>query len=149
MLGEIHVGLLNDRITEFVAQADILLENQMNVDSAKVITLFTLVDQNVNKKHTDFSLSFLDIKKAFDKNKHARLWNKLIQYKIYEKFARLIKSLYERVRSCVSPQAGLTGFFMYKRGVRQGCPALHCYYCKICFTCTGYSSKNYLFHTKL
>ena len=33
----------------------------------------------------------------------------------------LVKSMHEQVKSCVKSKSGLTYFFKYKRGVRQGC----------------------------
>ena len=126
MLGKILVGVLNNRLSEFVAQADILLENQCGFrkgyqTSDQIFTLFSLIDYYINKKRKKLFLCFVDFRKAFDKVEHTCLWNKLIQYKINGKFLRLIKSMYERVKSCVRSNYGLTEFFRYKKGVRQGC----------------------------
>ena len=46
---------------------------------------------------------------------------KLFKYGISGKFMTLVKSIYEQVKSCVKSRSGLTYFFKYKRGVRQGC----------------------------
>ena len=46
---------------------------------------------------------------------------KLYKYGISGKFMTLVKSMYEQVKSCVKSKSGLTYFFKYKRGVRQGC----------------------------
>ena len=106
-------------MSEFVAQADILLENQCGFrkgyqTSDHIFTLFSLIDHYVNKKRKKLFLCFVDFRKAFDKVEHTCLWNKLIQYKINGKFLRLIKAMYERVKSCVRSKYGLTEFFRYK-----------------------------------
>ena len=46
---------------------------------------------------------------------------KLFKYGISGKFMTLVKSMYEQVKSFVKSKSGLTYFFKYKLGVRQGC----------------------------
>ena len=126
MLGKILVGVLNNRLSEFVPQADILRENQCGFHkgyqtSDHIFILFSLIDHYVNKKRKNLFLCFVDFRKAFDKVEHTYLWNKLIQNKINGKLLRLIKSMYERVKSGVRSNYGLSEFFKYKKGVRQGC----------------------------
>ena len=79
MLGKILVGALNNRLTEFVKQTDILLENQCGFRKGYQTTdhtfiLFTLIDHYVNKKNTKLFLCFVDFRKAFDKVDHSLLW---------------------------------------------------------------------------
>ena len=63
---------------------------------------------------------FIDFEKAFDTVDHKLLWDKLNHYGVEGKFLN-IKSMYEKVKSCVRPKSGITNFFNYNRGVRQGC----------------------------
>ena len=46
---------------------------------------------------------------------------KISSYGLGEKFLKIIKSMYEKVKSCVRSRTGLTELFEYTRGVRQGC----------------------------
>ena len=52
---------------------------------------------------------------------HKLLWDKLIHYRVEGKFLNIIKSMYEKVKSCVRSKSAITNFFNYNRGVRQGC----------------------------
>ena len=127
MPGKILVGVLNNRLTEFVKQADILLENQCGFRKGyqttyHIFTLFTLIDHNVNKEKEKLFLCFVDFKKAFDKVDHSFLWKKSISiwYK-WKIFMTLIRSMYSQVKSCVRSKYGITNFFKFTKGVRQGC----------------------------
>ena len=65
MLGKILVGVLNNRLTEFAKQADILLENQCGFRKAyqttdHMFTLFTLIDHYVNKEKEKLFVCFID-----------------------------------------------------------------------------------------
>ena len=78
MLRKILVGVLNNRLTEFVKQIDILLENQCGFRKGyqttdNIFTLFTLIDHYVNKKNNKLFLCFADFRKAFDKVDHSLL----------------------------------------------------------------------------
>ena len=124
MLGKILVGVLNNRLTEFVKQADILLKNQCGFRKGyqttdHIFTLFTLIDHYVKKEK--LFLCFVDFKKAFDKVDHSFLWKKLLAYGISEKFVTLIRSMYRQVKSCVRSKYGITNFFKFTKAVRQGC----------------------------
>ena len=63
---------------------------------------------------------FIDFRKAFDTVDHKLLWDKLNHYGVQGKFLN-IKSMYEKVKSCVRSKSGITNIFNYNRGVRQGC----------------------------
>ena len=125
-LGKILVGVLNNRLTEFVKQADILLENQCGFRKGyqttdHIFTLFTLIDHYVNKEKEKLFLCFVDFKKAFDKVDHSFLWKKLLAYGISGKFMTLIRSMYGQVKSYVRSKYGITNFLKFTKGVRQGC----------------------------
>ena len=78
MFGKILVAVLNNRLTEFVKQTDILLENQCGYRKGyqttnHIFTLLTLIDHYVNKKNDKLFLCFVDFRKAFDKVDHSLL----------------------------------------------------------------------------
>ena len=64
---------------------------------------------------------FHRFQKAFDKVSHSLLWQKLIHYGTESKFLTIMKSMYAEVISCVRSNEGLTEFFPYRKGLRQGC----------------------------
>ena len=75
----------------------------------------------MNKKDQKLFLCFVDFRKAFDKVDHSLLWKKLLTYGIKRKLIALIRSMYVQVKSCVRSRFGITNFFKYSKGVRQGC----------------------------
>ena len=86
-----------------------------------LFTLTTLIDHYTTKNKKPLFLCFIDFRKAFDKVDHELLWRKISNYGAGGKFLDIIKLTYEKVKSCVMSKGGLTNFFSYRRGVRQGC----------------------------
>ena len=60
-------------------------------------------------------------KKAFHSVDHKLLLQQLVTYGIKSNFLKVIKSLYDQVKSCVRGNDSLTDIFPSNRGVRQGC----------------------------
>ena len=126
MLGKILVGVLNNRLWEVVDKFEILRENQAGFrrgyrTTDHIFTLSTVINHYVIKNKRPLFLCFVDFKKAFDKVNHKLLWEKINSYEAGGKFLDIIKSMHTKVKSCVRSKNGLTSFFNYKRGVRQGC----------------------------
>ena len=63
---------------------------------------------------------FVDFKQAFDSVWRSGLWHKLIEYNINGKCFRLIRSMYENIKSRVKCTNGNSSFFPCTIGVRQG-----------------------------
>ena len=126
MLGKILIGVLNNRLWEVVNKYEILRENQAGFrrgyrTTDHIFTLTTIINHYVNTNKKPLSLCFVDFRKAFDKVDHKILWEKIYYYGAGGKFLNIIKSMYEKVKSCVRSKEGLTNFLNYDRGVRQGC----------------------------
>ena len=49
------------------------------------------------------------------------MWKKMIDLGLTGKFLRIIRSMYDKVSSCVIANDGLTDMFKLWKGVRQGC----------------------------
>ena len=62
----------------------------------------------------------MDYKKAFDSVNRACLWKKLLDHNIDGKIFRIIYNIYDKAKSCVKGNHGLTAFFASSTGVRQG-----------------------------
>ena len=94
-----------------------------------LFTLTTLIDHYVTKNKRPLFLCFIDFKKAFDKVNHKFLWQKISSYGTEKNFLKIIKSMYERVKSGVRSRTGITEMFRYSGGVGQRCllsPLLFC-----------------------
>jgi len=66
-------------------------------------------------------MCFVDFEKAFDKVKHKKLWQTMVDMGFAGHLVALIRSLYENQRSNVKIQGDTSGWFQAKQGVRQGC----------------------------
>ena len=105
MLGKILGGVLNNKLWEVVNKYEILKENQAGIRQGyrttdHLFTLTTIIDQLL-------FLCFVDFRRAFDKVDHKLLWEKI---RVGGKFLDIIKYMYEKVKSCVRANNGLTNF---------------------------------------
>ena len=126
MLGKLLIGVLNNRLSEVLQEENLLNENQTGFRKGysttdHIFTLLTQINHYKNVKKKKLYVSFVDFRKAFDKVSHSLSWAKLIKYGIGGKFMKIINSMYEQVKSCARARSGLTDFFQYRRGLRQGC----------------------------
>ena len=125
MLGKILVGVLNNRLWEVVERFEFLKENQAGFRKGyrttdHLFTLTTIINHYVVKNKKPLFICFIDFKKAFYTVDHKLLWDKLNHYGVEGKFLNIIKSMYEKVKSCERSRSGITNFFNHNRGVRQG-----------------------------
>ena len=65
---------------------------------------------------------FVDFQKAFDSVWHKGLFHKLYNNGISGKSLSLIFNLYSKTQCAIKGNNGITDFFRYSKGVRQGCP---------------------------
>ena len=126
MLGKILVGVLNNRLWEVVEKFEFLKENQAGFRKGyrttdHLFTLTTIINHYLVKNKKPLFACFIDFKKAFNTVDHKLFWDKLNHYGVEGNFLNNIKSMYEKVKSCVRSKSGITNFFNYNRGVRQGC----------------------------
>ena len=126
MLGKLLIGVLNNRLSEVLQEENLLNENQAGFrkgyrTTGHIFALLTLINHYKNVKKMKLYVCSVDFRKAFNKVSHSLLWAKLINYGIGGKFMKIIISMYEQVKSCVRARSGLTDFFQYRCGLRQGC----------------------------
>ena len=65
---------------------------------------------------------FVDFEKAFDSVWHKGHFYKIQQVGINGNVLKLIKDLYQKTQCAIKTNNGITEFFKYTKGVRQGCP---------------------------
>ena len=82
--------------------------------------VLTSVLKERKRENKDTFCAFIDFSRAFDGVHHDLLWLKLLQYGIDGKIFRVIKSLYQDMRSMVRLNGMLTEPFHVTLGVRQG-----------------------------
>ena len=125
-LGKFFCLILNQRLTDFVAENKILHPSEIgflkeNRTSDHIFTLRTLIDKYVHKHNSKIYACFVDFRKAFDSVWHEGLFYRLLSYGINGKMFQLIKNLYSKSTCTVKIDNNKTSAFSYLRGVRQAC----------------------------
>ena len=122
--GKLFTSILNDRITKYLEQNNLLGQEQAGfrknfstVDH--LFTLYGIIDILLSKKKRLYC-AFLDFEKAFDKVDRAFLWQKLLSQNINGKVLTVIKNLYANAKSCIRANNNVSDFFQVNVGVRQG-----------------------------
>ena len=123
-LGKLFTATLNTRLTNFLEDNMLLLENQAGFRSEystndHMITLKSIIDLYLSSGRRLFC-AFVDYLKAFDTVNRTALWKKLLSYKISGKIFRAITNLYKATKSCISHKGKTSSFFYSNVGVRQG-----------------------------
>ena len=124
-LSKIFTSVLNNRLTEYLEENNILEKNQIGFKKKSRTTdhLFvikTIMDKIKNKKCKELYACFVDFKKAFDTIWHKGLLFKLLKNGIAGPFYHIIKSMYANVFSSVKCKSGITEYFQCFIGVKQG-----------------------------
>ena len=117
--------ILNDRLTEFSQQNNLISKEQIGFQkncrtSDHIFTLKSIVNKYV--ADTKLYVCFVDFKKAFDSVWHNGLFRKLENKGINGNFLNLIKSIYAKTKCAVKINGKVTNSFNYLKGVQQGNP---------------------------
>ena len=123
-LGKVFSNLINDRLTRFVNENNIIGPEQAGFRSGfstldHIFSLKTLIDIYLNK-HKILYCCYVDYSKAFDTVSRTELWSKLLNNNISGKLFQIIYNMYKSAKSCVSVNSTLTDNFSCMIGVRQG-----------------------------
>ena len=100
-----------------------------------IFVLQSIINRNLSKKGGRLYCCFIDYKKAFDLIDRSKLWCKLIKQGIQGKMLKIIRSLYENVKSCVKYNGCLSQCFRNSVGLFQGevlSPILYSLYVNDC-----------------
>ena len=84
-----------------------------------IFVLQSLINRTLKRKDRLYCC-FIDYKKAFDLIDRSSLWSKLIKQGVTGKMLKIIKSLYENVKSCVKYNCHLSNYFNNQIGLFQG-----------------------------
>ena len=68
-----------------------------------------------------FYAGFIDFSRAFDGICHNLLFHQLMKSGIHGQILKVIRSMCEQLKACVSTDNGLTEWFKCVIGTRQGC----------------------------
>ena len=123
-LGKVLSAVLNTRIQNYIEENHLLNDCQSGFrkdhsTTDNIFILHNLIDL-VCKGKKNLFCAFIDLKQAFDKVWRDGLWEKLILHNIKGKCLRIIKKIYDNIKSCVLLNGSKTDFFISHIGVRQG-----------------------------
>ena len=124
---KILCSLLNNRIQSFCTENGLINKNQIGFQkncrtTDHIFTLKTLVKKYVTIGKEKLFTCFVDFQKAFDSVWHKGLFHKLNNNGISGKSLSLIFNLYRKTQCAIKRNNGITHFFRYSKGVRQGWP---------------------------
>ena len=119
---KLFTAVLNARLTKYVDLNDILQENQAGFrysTSDQIFSLHALIEILKARKMKLFC-AFIDFRKAFDSVWRTGLWTQLLKSEIDGKLLRIIRNIYQGIKSCVSLNGQHSNFFYSSIGLRQG-----------------------------
>ena len=125
-LGKLFLTILNNRLTQFVKEKNILSDKQLgfvagNRTSDAHIIINNLIRKYCHKYGSKLFSCFVDFSKAFDTIPRNILFKELYNYGIRGHVFNIIKDTYKNDESCIKIGYQCTEPFHINQGVRQGC----------------------------
>ena len=125
-ISKIYLKIINDRLTQFVENKNILSPYQAGFRSREecmnqVATLLEVVKRREFRGLKTF-MCFIDFEKAYDNVSHELLFNKLQKYSIPGYLINTLKDIYRNTNMRIRINGDTSSGYSYRKGVRQGCP---------------------------
>ena len=122
---KIFTGVLNNRIkNKWAENNDILSDLQFGFRKGRstIDAIFVLnsIIQKVLKEKGSLFYAFIDLKKAFDSVYLNGLWYTLFKLGLNGKMLRIIKDMFNKVKTCVRGRNSYSNFFECAVGLKQG-----------------------------
>lgn len=123
-LSKLLTSCINERLSEYVNEADILGEDQAGFRNGystadHIFSLKALIDLFLFQKKRLYA-AFVDYQKAFDSVQRNLLWVKLLSYNINGNLLNVVRNLYKNAKSCIMINNVKSDYFNCSVGVRQG-----------------------------
>lgn len=129
VIAKIFSLVLRNRINKWSEQEKILTDYQYGFrdgkSTADAIFLLHSIVQKVLSNKSKLYCVFIDYQRAFDTINREALWEKLITSGLSCKMVNIVKSIYNRVQSCVrdiNNPMNMSDFFDLSLGLKQGEP---------------------------
>ena len=125
-LSKLFLAILNNRLTKFVKDRNLLTPSQLgfvlgNRPSDAHIIIYNLVRRVCHGEGSHIFSCFVDFKKAFDSIPRDVLLRKLLDFGITGRCFNILKHIYSSDRASIKSGNSRSGFFDLDLGVRQGC----------------------------
>ena len=123
-LGKLFTSVINQRIINWSTANEISTDAQFGFKAGHstidaIFVLQNLIQRSFKNKKRLYC-AFIDLQRAFDSVYRNALWYKLIKYGIDGKLLKLLRSMYNSVKSCVRHINSLSDFFSTDIGLFQG-----------------------------
>ena len=122
--GKLFTSILNNRLTKYVENNNILGEDQAGFRqgygvSDHIFVLKHIIDIYLFNRRKLYC-AFIDYKAAYDKIDRVLVWGKLLKSGINGSIFKVIFNMYSEVKSCIQTNGQLTEYFSCGLGLRQG-----------------------------
>ena len=123
-LGKLFTTLLNVRLTDFCEENQVIKEIQTGFRQGystvdHVFVIKSLIDLFLHRKKKLFCL-YIDYRKVFDLVWRDGLWYKLLNVGVDGMIMRVVKNMYNNIKSCVLCNQEYSNYFVSYSGVKQG-----------------------------
>ena len=121
---KIFTGVLNNRLKNWVEDNNVLSDSQFGFRKGRSTTdacfVLNAAIQKILSEKGRLYCAFVDFKKAFDSVYLNGLWHKLLKLGINAKMLRIIRDMYNNVKTCVRSCRSYSDFFECAVGLKQG-----------------------------
>ena len=123
-MSKLFTTVLNRRIESFCTENNIISDAQFGFRKGRstvdaVFILMSLVQKYLNDNKRLYVV-YVDMMKCFDSIYRNALWFKLFKCGIQGKLLRIVRDMYDKVKSCVKACGSYSEYFTYADGLRQG-----------------------------
>ena len=126
VVGKVFTKILNQRLNEWADHTNMRQEEQAGFRKGystadQIFNLQCIVQKYIAREKGRCHILFVDFATAFDQIPHSHLFFKLIKAGVHGKTLTILRSMYEKLKTCIRTTDGLTEFFTCLLGTRQGC----------------------------
>lgn len=123
-MGKLFTSVLNSRLLKWDKENSVITDEQFRFKPGfsttdAIFVLQSLINKTLKQKRRLYCC-FIDYKKAFDLIDRSNLWSKLIKQGIQGKMLKIIKSLYENVKSCIKYNGFLSEYYKIQSDYFRG-----------------------------
>ncbi|MEW8546452.1 MAG: reverse transcriptase family protein, partial [Candidatus Thiodiazotropha sp.] len=123
-MSKLFTSILNKRLCTWAESYDKLSDAQFgfrkNKSTVDAVFILQNIVQHILNGNNRLFCAFVDLRKAFDSIYRNGLWLKLYKSGITGRMLRIVRSIYEQVKSCVKHCHTYSEFFEVYVGLRQG-----------------------------
>jgi hypothetical protein len=123
-VGKLFTGLLNKRFLKWAEQHNILTDAQFGSrpgfgTTDAIFALLSLITSKLRKGKRLYCC-LVGYTRAFDSVTHSKLWQTLVRCGITGKLLTVIRSMYDKIQSCIKLNGKCSDFFKCSNGLIHG-----------------------------